>query len=51
MPIERVALGTRKGLLMLERNDSEWPVVSEAFSGSHVSIVFLDRRSPCLTWD
>ena len=29
----------------MERNESQWSVVVEAFSGSHVSIVFLDRRS------
>ena len=45
MSIDRVALGTRKGLLLLERNGSNWSVVHEAFSGSHVSIAFLDRRS------
>ncbi len=44
MAINRVALGTRKGLLILER-DSDWRVCHEAFAGSHVSIVFLDRRS------
>ena len=46
MTIDRLALATRKGLLLLEPgNDGSWVVNHEAFSGSHVSIVFLDQRS------
>ena len=44
MAINRIALGTRKGLLLLSER-SDWQVEHEAFSGSHVSIVFLDKRS------
>lgn len=48
MGIDRVALGTRKGLLVLSRDSTGWSVKQEAFSGSHVSIVFLDARSGSL---
>ena len=44
MSIKRIALGTRKGLLILS-NESPWQVEHEAFSGSHVSIVHLNQRS------
>lgn len=45
MAIERIALATRKGLLILTPDGDHWGVRTESFSGSHVSIVFLDDRS------
>ncbi|MEM7456919.1 MAG: glycosyl hydrolase [Planctomycetota bacterium] len=45
MAIERLALATRKGALILKRNGADWRVVHEGFPGCHVAIVFLDRRS------
>jgi hypothetical protein len=44
MRIDRIALATRKGLLILS-HESSWRVRHESFPGSHVSIVFLDPRS------
>ena len=46
MAINRIALATRKGLLLLESGkNGNWLVQHEAFAGSHVSIVFLDQRN------
>lgn len=45
MGIDRIALGTRKGLLIVHQDGDEWSVANEWFSGSHVSIVFLDERT------
>lgn len=45
MSVQRILLGTRKGVLIFERSDGHWEMVHHAFRGSHVSIVFLDRQS------
>lgn len=45
MTNERILLGTRKGLIILEYVDGNWERIHHAFRGSRVSIVFLDERS------
>jgi hypothetical protein len=40
----RIALGTRKGIMILEKRDS-WSIGHYGFRGSHVSMVHCDRRS------
>ncbi len=49
MSMQRLALGTRKGLLLMERESDAagagWSIRHHAFRGSHVSIVFRDPRS------
>lgn len=45
MAIERIALATRKGLLVLQREPTKWNLIHESFPGVHVSYVFIDRRS------
>ncbi len=42
---KRIALGTRKGILIFEPGNGDWSVGHESFRGSHVSMVHLDRRS------
>ncbi len=45
MAINRIGLGTRKGILILDVNDGGCDINHESFRGSHVSMVHLDRRS------
>ncbi len=45
MPIQRIALGTRKGLLIGSVANGTLEVEYESFLGTHVSYVFLDSRS------
>jgi hypothetical protein len=45
MGIAKVALGTRKGLLIVNVEGDTCRVEHEAFLGSHVSYVFFDQRS------
>jgi hypothetical protein len=41
---ERIFVGTRKGLFTVEKSGARWRVVSTAFLGDHVSMVFPDLR-------
>ncbi len=43
--MNRAALGTRKGIMVLERDGTDWSIGHYAFRGSHVSIVHCDPRS------
>ena len=44
----QILLGTRKGLLILERNGSEWKVTKEDFRGIPVSYAWHDARTETL---
>ncbi len=44
----KVLVGTRKGMLVLERNGSSWKITSDHFLGIPVNLVFEDERNG--TW-
>lgn len=43
--MNRIALGTRKGLMIFELKGSSWKLTHHAFPGTHVSYVAADPRS------
>ena len=45
---EKILLGTRKGLLVLEQQTNDWKVIYEAFSGIPVSYACQDTRTGSL---
>lgn len=45
---KKVLVGTRKGMLVLEKNDNTWKITSDHFMGIPVNMVFEDPRNG--TW-
>lgn len=45
MAMQRIVLGTRKGIVIFELIRDQWQIVHHGFRGIRVSIVFLDHRT------